>query len=73
MLESDTAQELDHSPMKDCGTKILDDMACVRYLRTKSSEFDMSYREHYIQRRKAFTELDMTESFLLSILMYLYH
>ena len=72
-LSNDNSKRLQHKPLLEPTEKILKNPYAVEYLRSKHIVFDQMYREHYIENKKGFVRLNMLESFVLSLLIWLHH
>lgn len=68
------SQRLEYKHLIDITEKLIKHKCAVVYLRKNCKEFDISYKIHYIENRKSFTGMEsLINSFILTILMYLYH
>lgn len=72
-LENENSKRLEHKPLLDQTERLLKHPCAVEYLRRKHKVFDLIYKEHYIENKKGYVQLDMLESFVLSLLMWLHH
>ena len=72
-LESEDSKRLRHLSMMDITTRVLQYPCVVEYLRKKSSVFDYYYKEHFILKNPHYVQKSRAESFILCILMHLYH
>ena len=72
-LESDDSKELRHLGMLKITERVLQYPCVVDYLRKYSSIFDYYYKDHFILQKPHFVQKSRAESFLLCILMHLYH
>lgn len=72
-LESEDSKRLRHLSMMDITTRVLQYPCVVEYLRKKSSVFDYYYKEHFILEHPHYVQKSRAESFILCILMHLYH
>jgi hypothetical protein len=73
LLKSDESQSLNYKPLMDLTRRLLEYPCAIEYLCSKHQIFKKMYIEHYIKKNKCFVQMDMLESFILSILMHLYH
>ena len=73
LLKSDESQSLNYKPLRDLTRRLLEYPCAIEYLCSKHQIFKKMYIEHYIKKNKCFVQMDMLESFILSILMHLYH
>jgi hypothetical protein len=73
MYESDEARKLDHKQLIEPTRRLLKHPCAVEYLCKKHKTFEKMYIEHYVVGKKWFVQMNMLESFILSILMWLYH
>jgi hypothetical protein len=73
LLESDESRNLKYEHLLEPTRWLLEHPCAIEYLCSKHAVFKQMYVKHYIQHNKSFVLMDMTHSFILSILMYLYH
>jgi hypothetical protein len=73
LLKSESSSSLEYKPLIDLARRLLQHPCAVEYLCGKHPIFKKVYIEHYIKNNKSFLLMDMFESFVLSILMHLYH
>jgi len=73
LLTCEKSRRLEFSHLIEPTRKLLEYPCAVEYLCNKHEVFKKMYIEHYIQNKKAFLLMDMLNSFVVSILMYLYH
>jgi hypothetical protein len=73
LLKSENSHSLEYKPLIDLARRLLQYPCAVEYLCGKHTVFKKMYIEHYIKNNKSFLLMDMLESFVLSILMHLYH
>ena len=73
LLKSESSSSLEYKPLIDLARRLLQHPCAVEYLCGKHPIFKKVYIEHYIKNNKSFLLMDMLESFVLSILMHLYH
>lgn len=59
--------------VEDLVNKLLKSESSVEYLRAKNSNLNHTYVEHFIKNKKNFDLMNMTNSFIASILMYMWH
>ena len=72
-LKCEDSQRLRYMKMIDITERVLDHPCVVEYLCKKSKPFKYYYKEHFILHKKHFTLLPPLQSFILCILMSLYH
>jgi hypothetical protein len=73
LLKSEKSRSLEYKPLIEITRRLLQYPCAVEYLCGKHQIFKKVYIEHYIKNNKSFLLMDMLESFVLSILMHLYH
>jgi hypothetical protein len=73
MFKSDSAMSLEHRPLLEMTSRLLEHPCAIEYLCAKHKIFKKMYIEHYVQDNKWFVLMNKLESFVLSILMWLYH
>ena len=73
MFKSDESRTLYHKPLIEPTRRLLEHPCAIEYLCKKHKIFKKMYIEHYVQGNKWFLQLNMLESFVLSILTWLYH
>ena len=73
LLKSENSRSLEYKPLIEITRRLLQHPCAVEYLCGKHKIFKKMYFEHYIKNNKSFLLMDMLESFVLSILMHLYH
>ncbi len=73
LLKSESSCSLEYKPLIDLARRLLQYPCAVEYLCGKHTIFKKMYIEHYIKNNKSFLLMDTLESFVLSILMHLYH
>ncbi len=73
LLKSDESRSLQYEHLIEPTRNLLKHPCSVEYLCKKHSIFKKVYTEHYIQNNKSFLLMNMLESFVVSILMHLYH
>ena len=67
------SKRLEYTHLVDITEKLIKYECAVVYLRKNCKEFNTSYIIHYIENRKLNTSIEHLNSFILTILMYLYH
>ena len=73
MYESDESQKLNHKQLIEPTRLLLEHPCAVEYLCMKHAVFKKMYIEHYVEGKKWFVQLNLLESFVLSIFVWLYH
>lgn len=73
LLHTKSAMSLDYKPLLDPARRILSNACAIEYLCNKNPLFKEMYIEHYVKNHKNFVRISTLESFVLSILMYMYH
>mgnify|MGYP006149361947 FL=1 len=53
--------------------EILQDKEGIEYMKKNNKWFEKVYDEHIIQKKKSFVLMNMTQSLITSILMYMWH
>ena len=72
-LKCEDSRRLRYMKMIDITERVLDHPCVVEYLCKKSKPFKYYYKEHFILHKKHFVLLPPLQSFILCILMTLYH
>ena len=73
LLKSDESHSLNYIPLVEPTRRLLEHPCAIEYLCSKHTIFKRMYIEHYIKNNKWFLLMDMLHSFIVSILMHLYH
>lgn len=73
MLESKSSISLDYKPLLLPAKRLLDHPCAIEYLCLKNPLFKQVYTDHYIKNKHNFIHMTTLESFLISILMHMYH
>lgn len=73
LLYTKSAMSLEYRPLLDPAQRILSYPCAIEYLCNKNPLFKEMYTEHYVKNHKNFVRMSTLESFVLSILMYMYH
>ena len=73
LLKSEESQRLVYDHLIDPTRRLLEYPCAVEYLCSKHPIFKRMYIEHYVQHQKMFGLMTVLESFIVSILMHLYH
>jgi len=73
LFEDVRSKRLQHEHLIDITSKLLKYPCAVVYLRKNCKVFDTSYKIHYEENYKKCVLMDKQISFILHILMYLYH
>jgi len=73
LLKSEKSRRLEYKPLIEITRQLLQYPCAVEYLCGKHEIFKKMYVEHYIKNNKSFLLMDILDSFVLSILMHLYH
>ena len=73
LLKSSEAQSLIYNKLVDPTRRLLEYPCAVEYLCSKHPIFKQMYIEHYVKNNKYFAQMNVLESFIVSILMHLYH
>jgi hypothetical protein len=73
LLQTDASQNLDYKPLLGPVQRLLDHPCSVEFLCNHNVAFKQMYTQHYVHKKKYFVQMNMLESFVLSILMWLYH
>ena len=61
------------SDVEEITNKLLKNKMSIEYLRYKNNSFDVSYDIHFIQNKKSFDLMNITNSFTASVVMYMWH
>lgn len=73
MLKSRSSSSLDYKPLLIPAKRLLNHPCAVEYLCLKNPLFKQVYSDHYVKNKNNFIYMTTLESFLLSILMHMYH
>ena len=73
MFKTDESIKLNHFPLIEPTRLLLEHPCAVEYLCKKHVIFNKMYTQHYVEMKKWFERLNILDSFVLSILMFLYH
>ena len=73
LLHTKSAMSLDYKPLLNPARRILNHPCAIEYLCNKNPLFKEMYIDHYLKNHKNFIRMSTLESFVLSILMYMYH
>lgn len=73
MLKTKSASSLRHKPLLIPAEQLLSNPCAVEYLCLKNPLFKEMYTIHYIKNNKNFIHMTTLESFVVSILMHMYH
>ena len=73
MFKSEASMNLDHKPLLELTSRLLEHPCAIEYLCKKHEIFKEMYIGHYVHDNKWFLLKSKLESFVLSILMWLYH
>jgi len=75
ILNSNDSQSLNYKPLFNFFNKydIINNLNIINNIREKYSEFDIVYKQHYINNKITFVNFNKLNSLCLSWLMYLYH
>uniref|UniRef100_A0A6C0HJG5 Uncharacterized protein n=1 Tax=viral metagenome TaxID=1070528 RepID=A0A6C0HJG5_9ZZZZ len=73
LLNSRESTRLEYAHLIQPTRKLLGNPCAVEYLCKKHEIFNKMYKEHYIKHNKLFVLMQLLDSFILSILMHLYH
>lgn len=73
LYKNKQSQKLEYKHLIKVTERVLKNIQAVAYLRKKSSLFDMMYEHHYIKNNKCFIEMEKIDSFIFSMLTYLYN
>ena len=73
LLKSVESQSLIYTQLVEPTRRLLEYPCAIEYLCGKHPIFKQMYIKHYIKNNKSFVQMDNLESFILSILMHLYH
>ena len=73
LLKTDESHRLSHWHLIEPTRRLLEYPCAVEYLCSKHPIFKRMYIEHYIKNNKWFVLMNVLESFIVSILMHIYH
>lgn len=73
LFHTESATRLDYKPILIPAEQILKYPLAVQYLCVKNPLFKQMYIRHYIENNRHFVRMTTLESFVLSILMHMYH
>ena len=67
------SHRLEHSHLTEITSRLICHPCAVEYLRKHCKVFNDMYKAHYIDNNKYFEQCNVLHSFVLSMLVYLYH
>ena len=73
LLNSKSSASLDYKPLLIPAKRLLNHPCAIEYLCLKNPLFKQVYTDHYINNNTYFIYMTTLESFVLSILMHMYH
>ena len=73
LLESEESTRIEYAHLIQPTRNLLQHPCAIEYLCSKHEIFKKMYKEHYVNHNKWFDLMPLLESFVVSILMWLYH
>ena len=73
LLHTRSAMSLDYKPLLEPARRLLNHPCAIEYLCIKNPLFKQMYTDHYLKNNKYFVLMTTLQSFVLSILMHMYH
>ncbi len=73
LLKGEEAHNLKYEHLVEPTRRLLEHPCAIEYLCSKHPVFKKMYIEHYVKHNKSFLLMDLLHSFIVSILMHLYH
>ena len=73
LLHTDASTSLDYKPLLEPARLLLNHPCAIEYVCIKNPLFKQMYTEHYLKNNKYFVHMTTLQSFVLSILMHMYH
>lgn len=73
LLNDNRSHRLEHKHLTEITGRLIQHECAVEYLSKHCKVFNDMYKAHYIDKKKHFDNLNVLDSFVLSMLMYLYH
>ena len=72
-LHSKESMRLEYEPLRKYFKQITVNPYVIDYLNTRCVDFKLSYQTHFIENKKKFRLMNFTDSFMVTILMSMYH
>jgi len=73
LLNDKRSHSLEHRHLTEITSRLIQHACAVEYLSKQCKVFNDMYKAHYINNDKYFVQLNVLDSFVLSMLFYLYH
>ena len=73
LLEGKRSHRLEYAHLTEITSRLIQHACAVEYLSKHCKVFNDMYKIHYIDKAKIFVQTNVLDSFVLSMLMYLYH
>jgi hypothetical protein len=73
LLNDKRSHSLEHTHLIPITSRLLQHACAVEYLSKHCEVFKRMYKAHYIDNNKYFVQINVLDSFVLSMLFYLYH
>ena len=73
LLHTKSAMSLEHKPLLEPAKALLNHPCAIEYLCRKNPLFKQIYTDHYVKNKKHYELTTTLQSFVLSILMHMYH
>ena len=73
LLNDKRSHSLDHRHLTEITKRLIQHECAVEYLRKHCKVFNDMYKAHYLDEKKYFVHMDVLDSFIISMLMHLYH
>ena len=73
LLKDERSHMLEHTHLTEITSRLIQNARAVEYLSKHCEVFNNMYKIHYIDKAKIFVQTNVLDSFIISMLMYLYH
>jgi hypothetical protein len=73
LLKDKRSHSLEYNHLTEITKRLIQHECAVEYLRKHCKVFNDMYKVHFINKEKKFVQMNVLDSFILSMLMYLYH
>ena len=73
LLNDTRSQSLEYRHLTEITSRLIEHACAVEYLSKHCEVFNRMYKAHYIDNNKYFVQINVLDSFVLSMLFYLYH
>ena len=73
LLKDKRSHHLEYKHLTEITKRLIQHECAVEYLRKHCKVFNDMYKAHFINKVNYFAQMNVMDSFILSMLMYLYH